>query len=236
MLNKKIILAVALISTISSSCFADDNTFKTKGHLLNIGAIYTDIDANANANDGGYKFSVPSISYQYNYNFGNKFFIAPGAFFNNNDTENEISLINVASSVTDTSGYNNKTVHNIKYSYGTTLDFGYDVSNRLVGFLRLGYSIADIESNEFSPTLGERALDAPGYTQKYISYRNVAAKKDSTKGSFLYGFGSKFSLNENVKLGINYEIQKFKNLTSGGSTDKTDLKVHILGLNLGYNF
>lgn len=124
MTKKLLVIFAVAASMMFSSAFA-----KTQGNYIGLNALYTNDKSVTTSNDRNSNRDLGAgISYKYALNFNN-FFIAPGAFFNSNNSKVEFS---------DVAG--NSYVDKLKYSYGAKLDLGYDVTDKFAVFVTGGYA------------------------------------------------------------------------------------------------
>lgn len=129
------------------------------------------------------------LSYKYSINYNN-FFIAPGVYFNNNQAKTSKSV-------------NSKT---LDYSYGTRVDFGYDVSDKIALFTSVGF-----QSNHNITRLYE-------------------VEKKSDEDYLTYGVGLRYFLKDNVDLVFAvYDILDQKELS-------TDFDKKIFSAGISFNF
>jgi len=119
------------------------------------------------------------LTYKYAFNF-NKFFIAPGIFFEQNNYQ----------AVKGTEG--SLTRLQIKNRYGIRSDFGYDIK-RFAPYLTIGYAEVSYRSRSFL------------YNQASYPLSEV---KNSIEGNIFYGAGLKFNLTPSLSLNTEYNFQK----------------------------
>jgi hypothetical protein len=119
------------------------------------------------------------LTYKYAFNF-NKFFIAPGIFFEQNNYQ--------AASGND----EDLSRLQIKNRYGVRSDFGYDIA-RFAPYLTIGYAEVSYRSRT-------------GGTD--INQNIVSAVKNGISGNVFYGAGLKFNLTPSLSLNTEYNFQK----------------------------
>jgi len=119
------------------------------------------------------------LTYKYAFNF-NKFFIAPGIFFEQNNYQ----------AVSGTDGA--LTRLQIKNRYGIRSDFGYDIK-RFAPYLTIGYAEVSYRSRS-------SGINA--------SFNQVSSIKNGVNGNVFYGAGLKFNLTSSLSLNTEYNFQK----------------------------
>jgi len=119
------------------------------------------------------------LTYKYAFNF-NKFFIAPGIFFEQNNYQ----------AVSGTDGDLKRL--QIKNRYGIRSDFGYDIK-RFAPYLTIGYAEVSYRSR------------SDGFD---INHNVVSSIKNDVNGNVFYGAGLKFNLNSSLSLNTEYNFQK----------------------------
>lgn len=205
MINKKLLISASLIASIASaSAFA-----RTEGHYVGASVINTSsetsFDQDTHRND---KYSF-GVDYKYAFNC-EKFFLAPGVFYDHNALTEEVTL---------TSGA--KIASNTKYSYGVKLLIGYDVTDKFAPFAIVGHS----------QTRGDGSSYGPGF---------VFTKETSTDEGMVYGLGFKYSLNDKVDLNASYELTQFglSNNLDGivGGSDKLNSTYKVARIGASYRF
>ena len=122
---------------------------KTAGHFVNLDVVFTRGNFNerytrntkptpVNAQPSYHNQGIGgSLGYKYAFNF-NGFFVAPGVFFEHNDTE-----------IRGTEG-NSRANVNIKDRYGFKTDLGYDVTNIFAPYFTTGYNRISYSTQNFS--------------------------------------------------------------------------------------
>jgi opacity protein-like surface antigen len=125
------------------------------------------------------------LTYKYAFNF-NKFFIAPGIFFEQNNYQ----------AVKGTEG--SLTRLQIKNRYGIRSDFGYDIK-RFAPYLTIGYAEVSYRSR------------SDGFD---INHNVVSSIKNDVNGNVFYGAGLKFNLNSSLSLNTEYNFQKVAQKTT----------------------
>ena len=122
---------------------------KTAGHFVNLDAVFTRGNFNerytrntkpnpVNAQPSYHNQGIGgSLGYKYAFNF-NGFFVAPGVFFEHNNTEIRGSEGNSRAKV------------NIKDRYGFKTDIGYDVTNIFAPYLTTGYNRISYSTQNYS--------------------------------------------------------------------------------------
>jgi len=119
------------------------------------------------------------LTYKYAFNF-NKFFIAPGIFFEQNNHQ----------AVSGTDGDLKRL--QIKNRYGVRSDFGYDIG-RFAPYLTIGYAEVSYRSR----------------TGGYDANNNrVSSIKNGVNGNVFYGAGLKFNLTSSLSLNTEYNFQR----------------------------
>ncbi len=210
MFNKKFLFA----ATIAVSAFSFNALAKTEGNYVGLNLINTygkttvEVIGGSITHHEHSKFSV-GADYKYAFNF-NKFFIAPGIFFDNNDGSDDFAL-------PETIRYSRK----LKNSYGLKADFGYDITEKFSPFVTLGYSITRYSSSYYRG----------GY--------NLVKETASNEG-LVYGLGLRYNLNKCWSAVAAYELTQFglnSNLDAiVGGTDKLSYTYKVAKLGLAYNF
>jgi opacity protein-like surface antigen len=119
------------------------------------------------------------LTYKYAFNF-NKFFIAPGIFFEQNNHR----AVNG----------NNRALTRlqIKNRYGIRTDFGYDIK-RFAPYLTIGYAEVSYRSR------------GDGFD---MDSNRVSSVKNGVNGNVFYGAGLKFNLTSSLSLNTEYNFQK----------------------------
>lgn len=153
------------------------------------------------------------ISYKYAINFDNKFFIAPGVFWerlNNKNLKNDDEQAGYGASYISA---NNR--------YGARADFGYDITDSLAAYVTAG--VANV-----------------GYTT-YVqdAHANTAGpnKNIKTHTGMMYGVGMMSKINDQLSLGVEYNTQRFavKNHDQG-SDIRTKSTLDLYKVTLAYHF
>jgi len=125
------------------------------------------------------------LTYKYAFNF-NKFFIAPGIFFEQNNHR----AVN---------GNNGELTRlQIKNRYGIRSDFGYDIK-RFAPYLTIGYAEVSYRSRS-------NGFDMGG--------NQVSSIKNGVNGNVFYGAGLKFNLTSSLSLNTEYNFQKVAQKTT----------------------
>jgi len=125
------------------------------------------------------------LTYKYAFNF-NKFFIAPGIFFE----QNNYQAVNATDGIL--------TRLQIKNRYGIRSDFGYDIK-RFAPYLTIGYAEVSYRS---------RNNGADRYNNQ------VSSIKNDVNGNVFYGAGLKFNLTPSLSLNTEYNFQKVAQKTT----------------------
>jgi len=174
--------SIVFLAFYASSSFA-----KTEGSQIGVSlhrakTEHKYIDPTANPNIGPQakfrgKTNGFGVDYKYAVNFGEKFFIAPGVFYETLDTN-----------VEDRSGDRNS--FSFKNRFGAKVDLGYDVNERLAVYFTNGVShvrykmdIQDSDANGTTATFKEGVSD------------------------YFYGLGVTSRIAENVLIGAEYNTQ-----------------------------
>jgi opacity protein-like surface antigen len=125
------------------------------------------------------------LTYKYAFNF-NKFFIAPGIFFE----QNNYQAVNATDGIL--------TRLQIKNRYGIRSDFGYDIK-RFAPYLTIGYAEVSYRSRNNG-------------TDRYNN--QVSSIKNDVNGNVFYGAGLKFNLTPSLSLNTEYNFQKVAQKTT----------------------
>lgn len=200
---KKIIAVAAFAaSLVASSAFA-----KTEGHFVGISLLKS--SATNRFQDSGKdntsisKFDDESygvgVNYRHAFNF-NGFFVAPGVFFDHLGLES-----------TDQNGGTVTT----NSRYGSKLDLGYDINERIAAYVTNGLSSVKYRVN------------MPG----------VGINNDS-KLSYYYGAGIAAKITKNLFVNVEYTTQTVNMTAAPGAQglDHIKSKIDIARIGLAYNF
>ena len=206
---------------------------RTQGHYVGIIAIVNELSFYERySTNGGPKNNVkPSgsdkgyglgLDYKYAFNF-NKFFIAPGIFYEKLNTGSGPSLGSEFYSASSTI-----TRLEVRDRYGLKMDVGYDMSQNISPYFSLGYSWVDYLSKN-----GGCLID------------DCQSKlKHGVDGSIIYGLGMKFNYSKNLSFNIEGNIQKFVAKTDASVSNISYLeyqaiyraKIKTIKIGTSYNF
>ena len=117
-MKKIFICFTASLALLSSLAMA-----KTEGNSIQLNLIQTTVEFSEGVSVEGDDIGF-GVAAKHAINLGNNFYIAPGAFYDHNNTE--ITIDN-----------NNK--GSLDYSYGAGLDIGYDLNNQLSIFANVAW-------------------------------------------------------------------------------------------------
>ncbi len=217
---KKLYLAIFFSVFISSECvFA-----KTQGSYLGIDLLDTKLKFyQRNTNDSHLTLTNVKPSYSHNdfgvgmhYNYAvnmGGFFIAPGIFFEMNNSE--------------ANGSGTKALERlqIKNRYGAKLDLGVDITNAIAPYLTGGYSGISYDSRDF--------FNFSGYTETY--------NKSGMLMDWFYGAGIKFDCDKYTSVSIEYNTQNFAvrnsvNGTTNNLSTRYQTRLDVLKFGVAYRF
>ena len=200
-MNKFFTIIFIATAVISSATRASENN-KTEGDYLGLGLVgvkasfterYVNVITKRPVNiypSYSNKGLGLGVSYKHAFNF-NKFFIAPGIFFDQLETR-----VNGANG----DYYEFQNDHrsllrlDLKNRYGLKTDFGYDLNNYLSPYLTVGYTMVNYR------------------TQNYyydFSSPDVSTIRNGSVKDFVYGAGLKINYNSDLALNIEYINQSF---------------------------
>lgn len=182
---KKLTILAALFATITatksfantSGHYAGINVLKASAKTKtskDISTFNSDTYFNSKSEDSSINFG---FDYQYAIN-KNNFFVAPGLFYENLNTEAKVN---------DT---RNGWSQNLKLNnrYGLKLDVGYDVSKLFAIYVPLEYAITNYE---FS-------------THDYTNNSSLRTKRTASDSSFFYGLGVAFAPSDKILVKLQY--------------------------------
>ncbi len=184
-MKKLLVAATVAGSLISSMAFA-----KTEGNYVGVDLLATKFREAFDKKESGLDVGL-GVNYKYAINFNN-FFIAPGVYFDYNNAD--VS--------------NNANKAELDYSYGTKVDLGYDITDKIATFVSIGYKEARITSSE-----------------------NNIDVASQTEGLITYGVGAKYALNDNLDLGLSYEYGDYID-----DNIKSSLNIDVVRLGVAYKF
>ena len=146
--------------------------------------------------------SKPGFGFSYKYSFNiNDFFVRPGAFFDHLGLKSQ-----------DIDGDS----VSINQRYGTTIDLGYDFSEKSAIYLTAG--IANVDYN--------------------INFKSEKSNKSGMKIAPIYGIGFLFYPKEDIVINFEYNHQSFdlKAQGNGSSIANIDSKINSFKIGFGYQF
>jgi len=217
---KKLFLSTLFLAIISSS-----NSFAaTIGSYLSADAIYSTLsfreyyDQNGLTAKDRHSFRKEKIGYGATYKYAinfNRFFIAPGAFFERNKI--------VASGAEEVAKSRELEV---KSRFGAKVEMGYDITDNFAAYLTGGYSGIFYRTRNYSYQ-GDSV-----YTTR---------DENDLKGSAFYGAGIKFDINELSSIGLEFTTQTL-NARTRIPNDYLDHKskyksrLNVLKMSIAYRF
>lgn len=221
-------------SNSSTNNYSQEKTNKTQGHYIGFDAVlnrasfnqyYSDPDGGinyekkVNPSSTGYGGGL-GINYKYAFNF-NKFFIAPGIFYEKLNTKVTPSQKAYPFNELSSRGLT------INDRYGIITNFGYDFNQNISPYLVIGYSAVRYNSTNGVGYIGEEAVET--------------VLKSDTAHSLLYGLGLNLKYNQQISFNLEYNMQKFT-VKQGKISDpvfityNSKYKAYIDSLKLGVDF
>lgn len=167
---------------------------------------------------GGFGFN-----YKYAFNF-NKFFIAPGIFYERLNTR-----VQPSQKVYPFYEINRGELR-VSDRYGFVTNFGYDINESLSPYVLLGYSAVRYTSKNGAGYTGENALES--------------SLRTDTARSLLYGGGLNIKYNQEVSFNLEFNIQRFTALQNrivtepifSGYISKYEANLKSIKFGAAYNF
>jgi opacity protein-like surface antigen len=204
---KKIIAAATVLSVLTfNTALAETKGNYFGVNIINTTSEYTNYTSYEEETHSDTSFGV---NYKYAFNF-NKFFVAPGIFFDHNNTK-----------VTQTNdslfGYD-IIESELHHSYGADLSLGYDVTDKFAIFGNIGHSENRVSSAFYSKTSSD-------------------SKMKSTYEAFIYGGGFKLGLSDELDLNATYLVSQYGISDDVlNTTDKFNSNYHTVKVGISYNF
>jgi len=232
MLNKKIILAGALVSAISSTpALANENLT----HSITWSIVNSTSETQDHWNEKMTDDSATPLGIAYSFNRNvDKFTLSPRIFLDYNRAENHKLSTgtrenNLASNLGMTNPNTARLSSNTKlrYQYGASFDLAYNFTDDFSTFVRVGYSQANLKTTNKIYTITGSG-----------SEKQSLLSDSSTEGSVLYGLGVKFLPFKDSPTAFKY-YPSFKNLGFGLSYERAkfdEFKLQSYKLNVSYNF
>ncbi|NBX53107.1 MAG: porin family protein [Proteobacteria bacterium] len=155
------------------------------------------------------------LNYSHAFNF-DKFFVAPGAFFDllNNETKVRDSL----------NGYNQDV--NIKSRYGIKANIGYDINDQFSAYIPLGISVNRYEL----------------ITKDYIGASYLKVTQTGSESALIYGLGFAYHPTKELAINLEYNNSSFdiKSKTNVALINfvklKSNVNLNVIKLGVSYNF
>lgn len=189
-----------ITTTIIGSLISSIAFAKTEGNYIGIDVLATQVK-DTFSNEKETNIDVGlGLNYKYAINF-NHFFVAPGAYFNYNNA-----------SVHEDGQFTYDFESKLKYSYGLKVDLGYDITDKFAAFTSIAYQENRIEYDDSDPTAG------------------VTFDRDFRVESFVYGIGTKYSINTRVDVNLAYEYVDYKNQSN------SSINPDVIKIGLSYKF
>lgn len=191
-----------LLKTDIQKDLEKNSDIRTKGHIVGFDVVlnrasfnqyYSDPDGGINYEK---KVNPPStgyggglgVNYKYAFNF-NKFFIAPGIFYEKLNTKVTPSQKAYPFYEVTSRGLT------VNDRYGIITNFGYDFNQYISPYLVVGYSAVRYNSKNGIGYVGEEAVET--------------VSKTDTAHSLLYGLGLNLKYNQQVSFNLEFNMQKF---------------------------
>jgi len=226
-----------IIAAIPLSNKSHASNYQSKGHYLGLDLLKSNVKfyeryiQNYNnqttyvieEQDHNSEYGV-GINYKYYFNFNN-FFIAPGVFFENNET------------TADTK--HRKTHGDLRYlevdnRFGVKTDVGYDINKYFSPYLTGGFARINYETGNIA-LLGSELVNS--------------TKINSSVSSWYYGIGFKSNIYENINISFEFNRHKFDAKAYANNEvitnrlgnaynvqTKYDAQLNVLKFGLSYNF
>jgi len=196
---------------------ASNASAKTEGNYLGADLVGTSLDFKEERNNGGYFKGKGSdvgygvgLNYKYAFNFSD-FFIAPGVFFEYNNTEAKIE---------DAGNSADNRSMKIKSRHGVKADFGYDINDMFAPYVTVGYANVAYQTKNWN--------NSPA---------DLSSKSGNNYGFFI-GTGLKFEPVKDFSLNLEYNVQETFNAktTPSANSKGYETKISVLKLGAAYHF